>query len=274
MLRSQVKRRVPVMFLMVAATACGSSSTAGRVTSSPASSSAVAALTVTEVALPQFPVPNYRTDGKFPRVNGTGVSLTAVNIGLNTALERDQQQYAVLARQEEATDPVPMDPSDPGVYGMYPDPKLISASSVVVSALVHDTELFPGGTDSNGWLGVTVRVPTGSPVTINQILDGQPGLGALAAAAKASVLRANTCVRAGVEDPTVGALNAAGFEPTAQNYGAYALMPGGIAVGFRDEQVGAPVCGSPDVVVPYAVVEPYLSALGKKLVAGVRAPNR
>jgi hypothetical protein len=278
--RSQPKGLVVAVFLMVAATACSSSSTAAKGAStaaggtpSLASSSAVSALTVTEAPVPPLPVPDYKTEGTFPRVGGTGISLTAVNVGITNALERDQQKYALVARQEEAADPGPSDPSDPGVYGMYPDPKLISASSVVVSALIPDTELFPGGTDSNGWLGVTVQVPSGSPVTIDQILD-QPGLSALAAAAKAIVLLANSCVKAGVDDPAVGVLNAAGFEPTAQNYGAYALLPGGLAVGFRDEQVGSPACGSSDAVVPYAVVEPYLSTLGRTLVAGVRAPQR
>lgn len=270
--RAAMNRVVSVLLLALGATACGSSSPATGPARS-ASPSGVTALGVTEVAVPPLPVPGYKTEGTFPRVVGTGVSLAAVNTGLGNALQRDQQRYAPLARQDEAINSDSLDPSDPGIYAMRPDRTLMSASTVVISVLVNDTELFPGGTDSNGWFGVTLQVPSGVPVTVDQIFAGHAGLTALAAAAKASVLMANSCVKAGVDDPTVGALNAAGFEPTAENYSAYALVPGGVAVGFSDGQVGAPVCGSPQVVVSYATVEPYLSTLGKKLVAGVRAPQ-
>jgi hypothetical protein len=225
------------------------------------------------MAVPPLPVADYQTRGLFPQVTGAGISLTAVNSALSNSLHEDQSQYAVLARQHETAQPVAIGESDPGIYAMYPDPKLISASSVVVSALIGDTHLFPGGTDSNGWFGVTVQVPSGSPVAVDQLFATPAGLAALAAAAKASVLMANNCVKAGLDDPTVGTLNAAGFEPTIRNYSSYALVPEGVAIGFQDEQVGAAVCGSPEVVVPYSIVEPYLSALGARLVAGVRQPQ-
>lgn len=270
--RAAMNRVVSVLLLVLGATACGSSSTA-TVSARSASPSGVSALTVTEVAVPPLPVPDYKTEGTFPRVVGAGVSLAAVNAGLSNALDRDQQRYAPLAHQDEVTNSDSLDPSDPGIYAMYPNLTLMSASTVVVSVLVNDTELFPGGTDSNGWLAVTLQVPSGVPVTVDQLFASHAGLAALAAAAKASVLLASSCVKAGVDDPTVGALFAAGFNATAQNYSSYALVPGGVAVGFWDEQVGAPVCGNQEVVVPYATLEPFLSTLGKKLVAGVRAPQ-
>lgn len=271
---SAMNQVVSVLLLALGATACGSSSpTAGPAPS--ASPSGVSALTVTEVAVPPLPVPNYTTEGTFPRVNGTGVSLAAVNAGLNNALQHDQQQYAVSARQVEATVPDAIDPSDPGVYGMYPTLSLMSASDVVVSALIPNTELYPGGTDSNGWLGVTLQVPSGVPVTLTDLFeDPTSGLTVLAAATKTQLLAANSCVRNALQEPVNGASFATGFDPSVTNYADFALVADGLAVGFpSDGQIAYPVCGSPDAVVPYATLAPYLSALGKKLVAGVRAPR-
>ena len=272
--RAAMNRVVSVLLLALGATACGSSSpTAGPARS--VSPSGVSALTVTQVAVPPLPVPDYKTEGTFPRVVGTGVSLAAVNTGLSNALQRDQQRYAPLARQDEVTNSDSLDPSDPGVYGMYPTPSLMSASSVVVSALIPDTELFPGGTDSNGWLAVTLQVPSGVPVTLTGLFeDPTRGLTVLAAATKTQVLAANSCVRNALQDPVNGAAFATGFDPSVTNYADFALTPNGLAVGFSDDgQIANPVCGSPDAVVPYATLEPYLNTLCKKLVAGVRAPQ-
>jgi hypothetical protein len=263
-----------VLLLALGATACGSSTpTTGP--AQPVLPSGVSALTVAEVAVPPLPVPDYKTEGTFPQVAGTGVSLAAVNTGLSNALQRDQQRYAPLARQDEVANTDSLDPSDPGVYGMYPTPSLMSASSVVVSALIPDTELFPGGTDSNGWLAITLQVPSGIPVTLTDLFENPTrGLTVLAAATKTQILAANSCVRNALQDPVNGAAFATGFDPSVTNYADFALTPSGLAVGFSDDgQIANPGCGSPDAVVPYATLEPYLNTLGKTLVAGVRAPQ-
>jgi hypothetical protein len=50
----------------------------------------------------------------------------------------------------------------------------------------------------------------------------------------------------------------------------YALTTRGLAIGFANGVVTGPACGRIKVLIPYQLALPYLSQLGKKLVAGVR----
>lgn len=95
----------------------------------------------------------------------------------------------------------------------------------------------------------------------------------LADDAKRLVVAQNSCIRNALGDPTVGASFSKGFSPTAENYRSFALTPDGLAIGFAIGQVGFPPCGSVSVVVPYDDIRPYLSVLGRSLVAGVRPPT-
>jgi hypothetical protein len=222
-------------------------------------------------------LPNYRTSGTYPQVSGGKVRLEAVNAALRDAVLRAQRRYAAFVRREYM-------PSMPelfgpgyrysGTYRTSPRLSLISASTVVVSALIPVLEVLPGGTGGATWLSVTVRVPSGAPVGIRGLFS-QParGLRALAAAVRRKVLATNSCIRASNRGPG-RAINARGFAPTPRNYRYFSLTAKGFAVGFPIDQVGGSSCGRVQTTVPYAVVRPYLSALGRRLVAGVRRAPR
>jgi hypothetical protein len=154
------------------------------------------------------------------------------------------------------------------------EPHLISASTIVVSALIPTLELFPGGNDGQGFLSLTVRVPSGSPVAIGDLFEQHShGLRVLAEAFRKRVVATNSCVARDLRSPVAGDLDSRGFAPTASNYRHFALTSRGVAVGFPLGQIAAPVCNSVEATVPYSVLRPYLSELGKELIAGVRAPR-
>ena len=233
-------------------------------------------LVVVEARTPPLRVPNYRTSGTYPQVSGGHVGPKAVNAALRDALLNAQRRYAAFVRREYMS-------SMPelfrrayrysGTYTTSPKLSLISASTVVVSALIPVRELLPGGTGGATWLSVTVQVPSGAPVGIRGLFS-QPagGLRALASAVRKKVLATNSCIRASNRGPG-RAINARGFAPTARNYRYFALTAEGFVVGFPIDQVGGSSCSSVETSVPYAVVRPYLNNVGQRLVAGVRRPR-
>jgi hypothetical protein len=262
--------------LLVAATACGSGSSAGTHGGGPATSRS-SPLVVVEARTPPLRVPNYRTSGTYPQVSGGQVGLKAVNAALRNALLSAQRRYAAFLRREYMSSvPQLFRPGYrySGTYRTSPKLSLISASTVVVSALVPVREVLPGGTGGDTWLSVTVRVPSGAPVGLRGLFS-QPaqGLHSLASAVRRTVLAKNSCVRASNRGPG-RAINARGFAPTPKNYRFFALTARGFAVGFPIDQVGASSCGGVQTTVPYSVVRPYLSKLGQRLVSGVRRPRR
>lgn len=261
--------------LLVAATAFGSGSSAGSGGSGVARSR-VSPLVVVEARTPPLRVPNYSTSGTYPQVSGGPVSPKAVNAALRNALLGAQRQYAAFVRREYVSSmPELFRPGYrySGTYRTSPRLSLISASTVVVSALIPVQELLPGGTGGATWLSVTVQVPSGSPVGIRGLFS-QParGLRALASAVRRKVLATNSCIRGSNRGPG-GAITASGFAPTPRNYRYFALTAKGFAVGFPIDQVGGSSCSSVQATVPYGVVRPYLSNLGQRLIAGVRRPK-
>ena len=220
---------------------------------------AVSALTVVEARTPPLRVPHYRTSGTYPQVRGGKLDLRAVNAALRAAVLADQRAYTPYARRERPR----LVPRTHGVYRTGVDRRYLSASTVVVSALMPATrELFPGQHDGDGWLAVTVRVPSGRRVTIGDLFARPDrGLRVLAAAWKARIRRTGggECLRL---YPSV-------YAPTARNYGAFALTPAGVAVGSPE----IAVCYRLVATVPYRLLRPYLSGLGAALVAGVRRPS-
>lgn len=204
---------------------------------------------------PPLPVWRFDTTGTYPQVRNHNVDLTAVNAALRAAVVDDERAFAPYARREKPRVAYKVH----GVYRTEVDRKLVSASTVVVSALMPRThELFPGQSGGDAWLGVTVRVPGGARVRIsNLFVSPGRGLHALATAAKAGLRRtgAAACLRA---YPDV-------YTPTVENYGAFALTPTGLAVGFPE----VAACYRLVAVVPYAILRPHLSRLGARLVDGV-----
>ena len=59
------------------------------------------------------------------------------------------------------------------------------------------------------------------------------------------------------------------YRPTARNYRYFALTPNGLAVGSWLEEA----CTRLQATVPYTRLRPYLTSLGRQLVAGVRRPG-
>jgi hypothetical protein len=256
-------------------TACGSGST------KPRARSVVIPLTVSYRPVPRLEVPHYHTRGVYPQVVLTGSNLRAVNESIKRTVIDDQSQYARDARSMESSVRTPH-----GWYGTYQlfipgpnrsneslDKNLISASSVVVSALIPTFKLFPGGNNGQGFVSVTAVVPSGRIVHISDVFASpHTGLKALAVAFRKRVLRTNSCVRETLKSPVVGPTEARGFEPTASNYRYFALTTKGLAIGFPLGQVGPGACNTVEATVSYSTIEPYLSDLGRKLIAGVRLP--
>jgi hypothetical protein len=220
--------------------------------------------------VPRLPVPHYRTSGTYFRVEQQGIELGRVNQAVTRALSLEERQYAARARAEVAAQPPIQLRLDTGTFDVRFDPRLASASTVVVSALVATLELFPGGNDGNGWISITARVPAGTRVTLPELLDSE-GWNILSFAARHALLRTNRCFRQSIGLPSQSQ-PAAGLAPKPSNFRHFALTPSGLALGFGIGQVAAVPCGGVATVVPYADIRAHLTALGRTLVAGVRKP--
>jgi hypothetical protein len=123
-------------------------------------------------------------------------------------------------------------------------------------------ERGPGASLGKGWVAMTVRVPTGAAVRITDLFaDPSHGLRVLATAWKAQMRQTKLwgCI----------AKDLIRYRPTAQNYRYFALTPNGVAVRSWQEER----CNRTQATVPYTLLRPYLSSLGKQLVVGVRRPR-
>jgi hypothetical protein len=218
------------------------------------------ALSVSHAPTPPLPVEQFETSGSYPQVLLGRRDFGAVNRALRRAVLADQRAYTPYAQRER---PGVRD-QGPGIYKTSVRRGYVSASTVVVSALMPLTrELFPGQPDGDGWLGVTIRVPFGMRVAIDELFTNpRRGISALAAAWKARVRRTpgRPCLR----------LYPAHYAASIANYRAFALTPRGIAIGSWE----LAACYRLVATVPYRFIRPYLSGLGARLVAGVRAPKR
>ncbi len=222
------------------------------------------ALTVSFRAIPRLTVPYYKTSGVYPYVSRAGMDLRAVNTTLRNAVLKDQHWFAIEARADEKQGTGGYLPGEYGIYETYPryppEPHLISASTVEVSALIPLVSLYPKGNDGEEWISVTVLVPSGKTVTISDLFkEPRLGIAALARAWKEQ-LRLHQHLIWKYWAPE---------SPTPQNYRDFALTPKGLAVGY----VGGGACGRFFAIVPYSILSRYLGPLGKILVAGVRQPG-
>ena len=229
-----------------------------------ASAGGVTPLRLTSAPTPGFAVPRYDTSGTFPQLAGA----PGVNALLRAVVLDDQRKYAVTAKRVVGW----LSPTfkGRGVYETGVVPSLVSGSTEVASAMFPVRALYPGGTDGDRWLSLTVEIPTSRLVEVSDLFaKPATGLAKLAAAARARVLATNSCVAGGDRK-----LLAEGTRPTAENFTHFALTPAGLAVGFQLGQVAESACGRVEATVPYAALRPSLSPLGQRLVAGVRAPRR
>lgn len=217
--------------------------------------SRVRSLTLVSAAIPCFPVRNYLTSGAIPNVRAHSKRATRANIALRLAVVTDQRTYAPAARRHEL-------PNGPGIYETAVNQGLTSASTVVVSTLIPTLKLYPGGRDGQTWISATVDVRSGRAVSLRELLANPPlALPVLARAWKAR-LRHTTLWPYVAEDT-------ASYTPSFAHYRYFALTPSGLAFGFRQEPGGTRFAA----VIPYPLVHPYLSRLGRRLVAGVRPPR-
>jgi hypothetical protein len=237
----------------------------------------VRALSIRKVPTPALGVPNYQTSGTYIQVSGDGQRFRAVNAALRAAVLADQRGYARMARREEAeTGSNAANYPYPGTYKTAPNRRLVSASSEVVSALIPTLRLYPGGNDGATWIAATIRVPSGARVRLGDLFaNPSKGLAALARSVRSKLVSENACVRQsiGAEREIGLAYDLRGFDPKPGHYRYFALTPQGLAIGFPLGQVGAPTCNRVETTVPYSVIRPQLSALGRRLADAVRRPR-
>jgi hypothetical protein len=244
------------LLVLAAASGGGSNRDAQRRSDIEVGRATVVALRVVESRTPPLRVPRYHTRGTYMQVSGSGINLRAVNSALRAALFADQKAYAPYARREKPRTVYRAH----GVYRTAVARKYLSASTAVVSALMPLTrELFPGQHEGDGWLAITVQVPSGKRVTISDLFaNPKRGLHALAAAWKAQIRRTSgaPCLRIYHDH----------YRPTAANYRAFALTPPGLAVGSWE----LAACHRLVATVRYGLLRPYLSKTGAELIKGVR----
>ncbi|MDQ2910781.1 MAG: hypothetical protein M3R39_07180 [Actinomycetota bacterium] len=172
---------MPTVMLSSIASACDGrskpSSSSARQSAAQARSTDTSSLAIVAVPTPHFRVPRYDTKGAYPQARGRNLDLKAVNAALREAVLADQREYAPYARKNS----IGTAKRYRGVYQTLVDRRMLSASTVVVSALMPVTELYPGGSLGKGWLSVTVRVPSGTAVSVSDLFsDRLRGLRALA----------------------------------------------------------------------------------------------
>jgi hypothetical protein len=260
-LRSELGVAAAMVVLSIVVSGCGMQAKAGRPAAAAPRSPHAVPLAVVAAPTPRVRLLRYDTSGTYPQVRGGTVDLRAVNNARREGVLADQREYAPAARKASIRNAKWYR----GVYQTSVDRRLLSASTVVVSALLPATKLYPGGNNGRTWVAVTVRVPSGAPVGISDLfVEPARALPLLAKAFKAQVRRTEPrmwrpCV---TYYPSV-------YLPTARNFRHFALTPRGLALGFWQ----VPACNRLQATVPYSIVQPYLSKLGAALIAGVRAPR-
>jgi hypothetical protein len=233
------------LVLAVAASGCGGHAT---------NSGQASPLGIVSAATPRFPVAHFLTLGTFPQARDPKLALGPVNDALRGAIVADQRAFAAYARRYVKRAAGRRARGNRGFYDTEFVRPLVSASSVVVSALLPRSRSVlaaqPRNGDLAGWLGITIRVPSGARV-------GLPDLLAQRAQAMRVIegrIRADKLLAPSVRRHAAAALANPQF----------ALLPSGLAIGVAE------IGWQDDVIVPYSALRPYLSRLGLELVAGVR----
>lgn len=211
--------------------------------------------TLISASTPCLPASNYMTSGNYPNVRGDSKQAARTNIALHRAVITDQRRYARLASRHATAD-------GSGIYETGINQSLTSASTVVVSALIPTIELYPGSNHGQTWISATVDVQSGRTVSLRQLL-ANPTIALPVLAKDWRDLLRHTTLWSYIGEDT------AGYTPSFSHYRYFALTPTGLAFGFAQEPGGSRFAA----IIPYHVVRPYLSDLGRRLVAGVRRPR-
>jgi hypothetical protein len=258
-------RMQPFLALGLATLALGVST--GAPAALNAQRSSVRSLRIINVTAPEVPSRQVRTEGAIPQV--VGPRWAVVNRAIRNVVVLDQRHFAasVASRNIDSR-------TAPGAYETKPNRRLISASTVVLSALIPTIRRLPGLNGGAGWLSITLDTASGKQIHWADLFTHPTvGLSLVASSARHLLVANNRCVRNSLNDPTIGHSFASGFRPTKRNYRYFALLNRGIAVGFPLGQVGGIVCGRVTVVIGYARFERLLSRQGTRLVSNVRPPR-
>ena len=234
----------------------------------------MAALPIATVETPQIRIHRMYASGRYIQVPER--SFRAVNAALRSAVLDDERRFVGSdpLRVKDLADRPPRPPGWGFVYRLVPSPRLTSASTEVVSALIPALTLFPGGNDGETWFSVTLRVRKATPIGIADLFaDPSRGLKALAAAARKRLIATDPAVRNALSDPKLGASFARGLLPRPENYQHFALTDDGLILGFDNSQVTWPAAGRRETTVPYSVIRLFLSPIGQELIKGVRRPR-
>lgn len=234
---------------------------AGVAVAAPSVSSPVVPLRVSSVPTPAVTLNRTDARGSYPHVMRPQLDLLPANRGLRAAVVADQERFVARATRQRQGLPR----HDRALYRTHLDRRYLSASSVVVSALMPATEeVFSGQHGGDQWLGITVRVPTGRPVSLRDLFR----VPSVAVRALASAWKARLRATEPVASPCLR-IYASVYAPTLANYRAFALTPRGLAVGMPEVEA----CYRLVAVIPYASLARYLSPLGRLLVAATRSPR-
>lgn len=211
--------------------------------------------TLISASTPCLPGSNYLTSGNYPNVRGNSKQAARTNIALHRAVITDQRRYARSTRWDTTS-------KGGGLYETGINQSLTSASTVVVSALIPTIELYPGSTVGQTWASATVDVRSGRAVSLRQLL-ANPTIALPVLARDWRDRLRHTMLWPYVAEDT------ASYTPSFAHFRYFALTPTGLAFGFGQEPGGSRFAA----IIPYRVVHPYLSDLGRRLVAGVRRPR-
>jgi hypothetical protein len=200
----------------------------------------------------------FTVTGSVPQLRHAGASEAALNERLRSVVEQG------ITEAEASVRPTSGRFAGGGEFGIIPDRSLISANSVLVSALLPVTASRPYGTGSPYWLSVTITVSSPrSTVSISHVITAA-GFGLLAKSLRAR-LEGNRCV----EQLASKELSRA-TAPMASSFRQFAMLPSGLAVGFPASANGPLYeCGSPYVVIPYSQIAGAMSPAGKALAEAV-----
>jgi hypothetical protein len=192
--------------------------------------------------------------GSLPQLRHAGASETAINERLRWVVEQG------IAQAEASVRPTSGRFAGGGEFTITPDRSLISANSVLVSALLPVTASRPYGTSSPYWLSVTITVSSPkSAVSISNVITAA-GFGLLAKSLRER-LQGNKCV-----EQLAGNDLSRASAPMASSFRQFAMLPAGLAVGFPASANGPLYeCGNPYVVIPYSKLAGAMSPAGKTL---------
>lgn len=237
--------------------------------------SAPVPLKISRAVPPSIGLPYIRIRGAYPRVSGAAAptAIRAVNARLRELVVADERGFRAAAVTNTSL-PLKARMSNPGLYETAIDSKLVSASTAVVSVLLPVTVSQPLGATLEYWLSLTLRLPTGTSVHLEDMLANRSsGFRAIARAAREELIATNSCVREDERDSAKRAIYRQGWLPLAKNFQTFALVTQGIRIGFLMGDVAGIPCGSMEALVPYQTILPYMNEFGRRLVSGVRTAN-